>query len=197
MSANGRGSFFAVIFLFLAACATPDLQPFATQTANIASAINAEQATISGKFNDLEALALMGQQQGWGGVDKGIGFDPRTYASLGQEYDKTARAVSEIFMAAASYSQALVNLAATGADGKGAAEKAGKDLFFNKLSKTLGGIEKTIKAFKARASEIKEAFESLNKPQDVQELINNVETVKGVLDDLKSDLQSIKDNFRG
>ena len=117
MSANGRGSFFAVIFLFLAACATPDLQPFATQTANIASAINAEQAE--------------------------------------------------------------------------------KDLFFNKLSQTLSGIEKTIKAFKARASEIKEALESLNKPQDVQELINNVETVKGVLDDLKSDLQSIKDNFRG
>lgn len=131
MSANGRGSFIAVAIFFLAACATPDLQPFATQTANLTTAVNAEQATVSGKFSDLEALALMGQQQGWGGAAKGIGFDPQTYVSLGQDYDKTARALSEIFMAATSYSQALVNLAASGANGKAAVDK---------LSSSLGGV---------------------------------------------------------
>ena len=93
--------------------------------------------------------------------------------------------------------EGLGDLAAAFTNAAAAAEQAEKDLFFKKLSQTLGGIEKTIKAFKARAIKSKEALKSLNKPQDVQELINNVETVKGVLDGLKSDLQSIKDNFPG
>lgn len=99
--------------------------------------------------------------------------------------------------ARAAIAAEISDLAAAFTNAAAAAEQAEKDLFFNKLSQTLGGIEKTIKAFKARASQIKEALESLNKPQDVQELIDNVETVKGVLDGLKSDLQSIKDNFPG
>lgn len=100
--------------------------------------------------------------------------------------DERSRATDEISDLAAAFDGAAAE-----------ANEAGKDLFFNKLAETLGGIEKTIKAFKARASQIRGALESLNKPQDVQELIDNVETVKGVLDGLKSDLQSIKDNFAG
>lgn len=99
--------------------------------------------------------------------------------------------------ARAAVTSQVSDLAAAFDGAAAAAKKAEKDLFFNKLSETLGGIEKTITAFKARAGEIKAALESLNKPGDVQGVLDNVETVKGILDGLKSDLQSIKNNFQG
>lgn len=77
-------------------------------------------------------------------------------------------------------------------------KKAEENLFLNKLSTILKGVQKTIKAFKDRIEEIKSTFKSIDKPKnlkDVKAVLENIKTVKGVLKGLEDDLEGIKANF--
>jgi hypothetical protein len=111
-------------FLFLgltllAGCATPDLKPFATETASLGSAISAEQNEVQGHIAKVSARAESRDPR-----------DPRV-KDLQSDLDKFARdaaAVDAVMSVAVNYSSALVDLAARGETGHEAADSLGNSL---------------------------------------------------------------------
>lgn len=72
-----------------------------------------------------------------------------------------------------------------------AAEEAEDNLFFNQLSTVLVNIKDQINAYKDKATEIKAVLKDLKKPEDISELLDDVDDVMGLLIDLKRTVKSI------
>jgi hypothetical protein len=98
----------AIIFLLLvfvvSACATPRIQPFAEQTVNLASAINAEQNQVSAKFEEL--IEISGEQ---------------SFTDQKNQFDQSSKALGVLFEQIVIYSEQLVMLAESGEAGEDAA----------------------------------------------------------------------------
>lgn len=122
-----RVTLLAIVTL-LTGCATPDLKPFAEETAALGSALSAEHVEVAGKFDQI--------------VDKARSRDPRdsrlTRLAEQQEiYVKNASAIDLVMDTVVNYANTLVELAESGETGPQAVDS---------LSKTLKGFESTLGA---------------------------------------------------
>jgi hypothetical protein len=119
-----------LIFLslaLLAGCATPDLRPFATETAKLGAAISAEQTEVQLHLSNVSTRAEARNPQ-----DDRV----RTLTQFQSDYSANAAAVDAVMSVAVDYSTALVDLAAKGETGAESAQSLAKSL--EGLSSTLG-----------------------------------------------------------
>jgi hypothetical protein len=98
-----------LIFLttLLGACATPNLQPFADQTSNLASAVAVEQKQIAAGWDFLTATLDAKQKE--------------PYMSEQTLFTQSATAINHLLQQAVAYSDRLAELAAAGEKGADAA----------------------------------------------------------------------------
>ena len=103
----------------LAGCATPDLRPFATETARLGAAISAEQAEVGLHLARVSARAEARNPQ-----DDRVG----TLTRFQSEYSAKAAAVDAVMSVAVDYSTSLVELAAQGETGAESVQSLAKSL---------------------------------------------------------------------
>jgi hypothetical protein len=134
----------------LAGCATPDLRPYSEQTANLVSAISAEQRSVSTKMAELAELSEPAQK--------------KKYEAKKKKFDEYATAMSALLDQAMTYSDSLVELAKAGETGGEAAKKLVKTVNdFGSLA-GLGAVSGPITTVfneLAKAATIAQAQESL------------------------------------
>ena len=87
-------------FVLLAACATPDLKPFADQTASLAAAVNAERAAVLERFEQVIDLSAQYREH-----------DKAEWQGAKRQYDASSKVVSDLVGEAVQYSAALADLA--------------------------------------------------------------------------------------
>ena len=87
-------------FVLLAACATPDLKPFADQTASLAAAVNVERASVLERFEMVRDLT--GEYRG---------EDKAKWQEAKRKYKNSSNVVSDLLGEAVDYSTALADLA--------------------------------------------------------------------------------------
>ena len=107
------GTLAVAVLGLITGCATPDLKPFATETAGLGGAIASEQAEIIAHFAQTTAKAEV--------RDSG---DTRVKKLKDQQekYEANALAVNAVMDVAVSYSTALADLAAAGENGSKAVD---------------------------------------------------------------------------
>ncbi|MDE0342149.1 MAG: hypothetical protein OXK82_03105 [Deltaproteobacteria bacterium] len=87
-------------FALLAACATPDLKPFAEQTASLAAAVNTERAAVLERFDLVTYLTAQYREH-----------NSAKLQNAKRRYDETSKVVSNLLREAVQYSAALADLA--------------------------------------------------------------------------------------
>ncbi|MDD5248380.1 MAG: hypothetical protein PHY45_05320 [Rhodocyclaceae bacterium] len=105
--------------LALSGCATPDLRPFAAETAALAGSITAEQAEAAARFAQVKARV-----QARDAADTRVKQLSNEQASAADN----AKAIEAVMTTAATYSDALADLAAQGETGAAAADTLAKAL---------------------------------------------------------------------
>ena len=109
----------AVIALsFVAACATPDVTPFAEQTAALETAIAAEKKAVADKMDELILLIEKGKSV----KPPSTTVDEGTWENNKKSYLMSMAVVTQVLSEAKAYSDAVASLAAAGETGSEAAE---------------------------------------------------------------------------
>ena len=86
--------------VLLAACATPDLKPFADQTASLGAAVNAERAAVLERFETVIDLTKEYREE-----------DEAEWLENKNQYSSSSKVVSDLLGEAVQYSAALAELA--------------------------------------------------------------------------------------
>ena len=86
--------------VLLAACATPDLKPFADRTASLAAAVNVERAAILERFEMVSDLTEEYREE-----------DKAAWQDAKRRYNASSKVVSDLLGEAVQYSVALADLA--------------------------------------------------------------------------------------
>lgn len=141
--------YLAVITLFfVTACATPDVKPFAEQTAALETAIVAEKKAVVDKMDGLIAQIEKGRsvEPPLTEIDKG------TWESNKKSYLESMAVVTQVLSEATAYSDAVASLAAAGETGSAAADDVYKTVQgFVSLAASVGGPAVSIPAELAKS----------------------------------------------
>ena len=125
MKYTARTLFSLSCFVLLAACATPDIKPFADQTASLAAAVNVERTAVLERFQLVNDLT----EKYW--EEEKHEEKKARWQSDKDRYNSSSKVVSDLLGEAVQYSTALAELAEASETGEEAV---------NSLLSTIGGF---------------------------------------------------------